>query len=169
MKKAGVVTAVLAAALAGPLAAAAQEAHVTSAATAKLEPFPNLPDCVKGAAVHGNPSTGPSTLLVRATARCRIPRHWHSANESLMFISGTGQITMQGQPRPDTLRPGSFAYVPAKHQHAFFCPTACSFFVGSDAAFDIHYVDPSGNEIPFEKAVPKAGAKPAGMAKKPEH
>ena len=169
MKIAGALLAVSAAALAGPLAAAAQEAHVANMATAKLEPFPNVPDCMRGSAVHGDPSKGPSTILVRGTAHCRVPRHWHTANESVMFVAGAAQMTMQGQPRPEILRPGSFAYVPGKHQHALTCTTNCSFFINADAAFDIHYVDDSGSEIPFEKAVPQTKARPAGTASKSEH
>jgi quercetin dioxygenase-like cupin family protein len=159
MKRAAVVLTVLAAALLGPLAAIAQEGHVAHAAGAKYEPFPNVPECVKGSVVHGDPATGPAIILIRGTAGCRIPRHWHTSNENVMLVSGSARIGMKGQPA-ETLRPGSYAFVPAKHQHEFACPTACSFFIAADGAFDIHYVDDAGNEIPPEKVLPKAKVKP---------
>ena len=39
------------------------------------------------------------------------------------------------------------------HAHSERCLTACSFYAVGDQAFDIHYIDASGNEIPFEQAV----------------
>jgi len=45
--------------------------------------------------------------------------------------------------------------MPSKHVHQFTCTSACSFFVNSDVAFDIHYVDASGQEIPPDKALDK--------------
>jgi hypothetical protein len=45
--------------------------------------------------------------------------------------------------------------MPGKHVHQFTCASACSAFVSSDAAFDIHYVDTSGAEIPPETALTK--------------
>jgi quercetin dioxygenase-like cupin family protein len=164
MKQAALALAVLCV-VAWPLAAAAQEGHVNHAAGSKFEPFPNVPDCMTGAVRQGDPGTGPSIILIRGTAGCRIPRHWHTPNETVMFVSGSAKVTMKGQ-SPETLRAGSYAYVPAKHQHDFACPAACSFFISADGPFDIHYVDDAGNEIPPEQALPKAKAKPAGTAKK---
>jgi quercetin dioxygenase-like cupin family protein len=165
MKQAGRALAVLAAALAWPVGLAAQEAHVTHVAGAKFAPFPNIPECVKGAVLQGDPGTGPSIILIRGMAGCRIPRHWHAATETLMFVSGAARLGMKGQPA-ETLRAGSYGVVPAKHPHDFACTAACSFFISADGPFDIHYVDDAGNEIPPEQALPKAKAKPAGAAKK---
>jgi len=164
MKHAAVALAVLCA-FAWPLAA--QEPHVTQAATGKYEPFPNVPECLKGAVQQGDPGTGPSIILIRGTAGCRVPRHWHTPNETILFVSGTARLGMKGQP-PETLRAGSYGYVPAKHAHEFSCTATCSFFLSADGPFDIHYVDDAGNEIPPEQALPKVKARPAGMAKKPK-
>jgi hypothetical protein len=43
--------------------------------------------------------------------------------------------------------------MPSKHIHQATCTSACTMFVSSDAMFDIHYVDASGQEIPPEKAL----------------
>lgn len=116
MKQAGRALAVLAATLAWPVGLAAQEAHVTHVAGAKFAPFPNIPECVKGAVLQGDPGTGPSIILIRGMAGCHIPRHWHAATETLLFVSGAARLGMKGQP-PETLRAGSYGVVPAKHQH----------------------------------------------------
>lgn len=52
-------------------------------------------------------------------------------------------------------RPGSYALLPTENVHQFTCSSACTAFVTSDAAFDIHYVDASGKEIPAEAALMK--------------
>jgi hypothetical protein len=45
--------------------------------------------------------------------------------------------------------------MPSKHVHQFTCTSACTAFVSSDAAFDIHYVDTDGKEIPPDTALAK--------------
>ena len=52
-----------------------------------------------------------------------------------------------------------YAMMPSKHVHRFTCMSACTGFVTSDAAFDIHYVDAGGKEIPPEAALGKKGRK----------
>jgi hypothetical protein len=54
-----------------------------------------------------------------------------------------------------TLGPGGYAMLPGKHVHQFTCSSACSAFVSSDEAFDIHYVDANGKEIPPDMAFKK--------------
>jgi len=51
--------------------------------------------------------------------------------------------------------PGGFAMTPGKHVHQFRCVSACSGFVNSNVAFDIHYVVAAGKEIPPEAALAK--------------
>lgn len=53
------------------------------------------------------------------------------------------------------LGPGGYGMMPSKHVHQFTCTSACSAFVSSDAAFDIHYVDASGAEISPDAALTK--------------
>ena len=54
--------------------------------------------------------------------------------------------------------------LPGKGVHQFTCVLACTFFLTSDGAFDIHYVDSEGKEIPPDQAL-KPMAKPAAMQK----
>jgi len=44
-------------------------------------------------------------------------------------------------------------HLTSKHVHQFTCVTACKLFLAIDAAFDIHYVDASGNEISPDDAL----------------
>ena len=144
--------------------AMAQNMTAVAPADQKFGPLPNFPDCAKGAVLHGDPGSDKgAVLMAKATAGCKIPWHWHTANEQLGIVSGT--TTMQekdGQPK--TLASGSYVFMPSKHQHEFICKTACSLFVASDGKFDIHYVDKDGKEISLADAS-KSG-KPAAAAKK---
>jgi hypothetical protein len=114
---------------------------------------------MKGAVLRGDPGAGPSIILIRGAAGCH-PAPLAHPNETVMFVSGTARVGMKDQ-AAETLRAGSSAYIPAKHQHDFACTAACSFFLSADGPFDIHYVDEAGNEIPMDKALPKPKAKPA--------
>ena len=71
-----------------------------------------------------------------------------------MIISGSAKVEMKGGSAA-TLGPGGYAMMPSKHVHQFTCATACSAFVNSDRAFDIHYMDAGGKEISPEVALPK--------------
>ncbi len=119
---------------------------------AKAVTPPNLPPCVKGVVLEGNPRTGPYVALSRETAGCRIPRHWHTADERAMWIRGEGTLELQGG-KPQALRSGSFYFIPSHHIHSTTCPTECEFFLSRAGAADIHYVGPDGNEISFEQAM----------------
>lgn len=118
----------------------------------KFEPGAGLPACVAKAVETGDPATGPSVLIVKAKSNCRVPWHWHTATENVMIVSGKAKLEMRGGSSA-TFGPGGFAMLPAKHVHQFTCLADCTFFIASDAAFDIHYVDASGVEITLEAAL----------------
>ena len=50
--------------------------------------------------------------------------------------------------------------MPGHHVHRATClgSTPCKVFLSSDAAFDIHWVDAAGQEIPLEAALKNAKA-----------
>ena len=56
---------------------AASEHRIVTPAEQKFVPFPNIPECAKGAVLHGDPNQGASTILVKSTGACTIPSHWH--------------------------------------------------------------------------------------------
>jgi quercetin dioxygenase-like cupin family protein len=133
----------------------AQEAGpmgVVSPAKSKFANLPGLPACMTVAVLHGDPTKGPSTLLLNFTAGCAVPWHWHMANESLVLVSGTGEAQMKdGQPM--AMKAGDFLFLPGEGIHRFSAKSAVYLYDMPDGAFDIHYVDAEGKEIPPEKAL----------------
>jgi quercetin dioxygenase-like cupin family protein len=112
----------------------------------KFGPVPGFPTCASGSVQNGDPTKGPSIILGKLEAGCSIPWHWHTPSEHLMMVTGTARAeTKDG--KPFTLRAGGFALMPSHHVHQFRCTTACTLYVYSDTAFDIHYVDAKGSEI----------------------
>ena len=150
--------------VAGP---ALQSAHAEDAAkpmysasaTAKFMNIPGLPTCMKASVLSGDPSKGAFLLLVKTATGCVIPWHWHTITESLMFVSGQGK----GETKDGTkvmLHAGDYLNLPGKGVHQFTCIAACTFFLFAGGAFDIHYVDAAGKEIPADEALKsKAKAK----------
>ena len=123
-----------------------------AAATSKFVTMPTVPACMTIAVQSGDPTKGGSTLLLKVKPGCVIPWHWHTANEHLMVVSGSGKAEMKDG-KPLSLKPGDFLLLPARGTHQFTASTNMEMFDVSDAAFDIHYVDASGKEIPVEKAL----------------
>jgi quercetin dioxygenase-like cupin family protein len=142
---------------------AQDKAGVTTAAASKFAALPGLPACATLSVQRGDPTKGAAVILAKATGGCVIPWHWHTATESLMFVSGKAKIEMKGAAAASA-GPGDYVYLPGKHQHQFTCGAGCTFFIVIDGAFDIHYVDKDGNEIPIDKAIPPA-KKPAAAGK----
>ena len=130
-------------------------------ADAKFAPFPGLPPCGPGSVLSGDPAKGPSIILAKAATGCTVPWHWHTANEHLMIVKGAVRLDMRNG-KPITIREGGYAMLPAKHLHQFVCTKSCLFYVHSDAALDIHYVDQQGKEIPVEQALKAVNKKGAG-------
>jgi quercetin dioxygenase-like cupin family protein len=123
---------------------------------------PDMPACATAAILRGNPRSGPAWVLLKLASGCRVPWHWHTANESLVVISGRGTLAMKDGP---SLRfaPGAYTSLPSHHAHQSSCSRTCLLFNAADAAFDIHYVDATGKEIPATKALKPA---PSGKGKK---
>ena len=120
----------------------------------KLRPMAGLPTCITMAVESGDPSKGSSVIVFKGTSGCSISWHWHTPTEHVMIVSGSAKVEMRGG-SSSTLGPGGYAMMPSKHVHQFTCTSACTAFVSSDAAFDIHYVDTDGKEIPPDTALAK--------------
>ena len=130
----------------------------STTATRKLANLPGLPTCAMASVESGDPSKGGSVIFAKAEPGCTVPWHWHTSTEQLMMVSGRAKVEMKDG-APAGLRPGDFLAMPSKHVHQFTCVTACTLFIGSDAAFDLHYVDASGKEIAPEEALKAKAAK----------
>ena len=121
---------------------------------------PDMPACATAAILRGNPRSGPAWVLLKLASGCRVPWHWHTANESLVVISGRGTLAMKDGP-PLRFAPGAYTSLPSHHVHQASCSRSCLLFNAADAAFDIHYVNATGEEISASKAL-----KPAAKKKK---
>jgi quercetin dioxygenase-like cupin family protein len=127
-------------------------------ASSKFVNLPGLPKCATASVQNGDPSKGAAVLLAKTSSGCVVPWHWHTASEQLMAVSGTGKVGMKDG-SPVTLHSGDYVFLSGKGVHEFTCVTACNFFIVTDGAFDIHYVDKDGKEIsPDEALKSKAGA-----------
>ncbi len=155
----------LAVALLAPLVAQSQDQMSYAAmASSKFMTLPMLPACMSISAQRGDPMKGAAVLLIKFKSGCVVPWHWHSANENLMMVSGKGKAEMKSG-GAHAMAMGDYLYLPAKQAHQFTCVSSCVVFDVIDGAFDIHYVDSEGKEIPPDQAL-KPMAKPAA-AKKP--
>jgi quercetin dioxygenase-like cupin family protein len=155
---------VLASALITPLAAQSpDQMPYAPLASTKFMTLPVLPSCMTVSAQRGDPMKGAAVLLLKFNSGCVVPWHWHTANENLMMVSGKGKSEMSGGAH--NMAMGDYLYLAGRQVHQFTCISSCLVFDVIDDAFDIHYVDKDGNEIPVEQAL-KTTAKPAA-AKEP--
>lgn len=129
----------------------------------KFAPVPNLPACATGAVEDGDPAKGESTLVTNFTPGCSVPWHWHTPTEIILVVSGTSRLDMKGSAKAAMLHAGDFATMPSHHVHQARCVSSvpCVLFIHSTAAFDIHYVNAAGDEIPMSEATKPAAHKPA--------
>lgn len=157
--------ALLACALAAALQAQnADQMPYASAAASKFMSLPVLPARMSLSAQRGDPMKGPAVLLLKFTSGCVVPWHWHTAAENLMMVSGKAKAEMKPG-GAHTLTAGDYLYLAGKQVHQFTCISSCVVFDVIDGAFDIHYVNSEGNEIPPEQALKPMAKAPA--AKKP--
>lgn len=131
-----------------------------NAAEMKFVTVPGLPTCAHGSVQKGDPTKEAFILYAKVAAKCSVPWHWHTANEHLMIVNGSAHVGMK-EGKPLTLQPGGFVMLPSRHVHEFRCERACSFYVYSDGAFDIHYVDGQGKELPPAEALKPLKETPA--------
>jgi quercetin dioxygenase-like cupin family protein len=153
--RAALVVLATAAAVGGSMPAPAADTDQMSALdprTLKYTTVPDMPDCATAAILRGDPRSGPAWVLLKLASGCRVPWHWHTANETLVVISGRGSLAMKDG-RPLKFVPGAYASLPSRHMHQASCARSCLLFSGADAAFDIHYVDANGEEISARKAL----------------
>ena len=100
--------------------------------------------CLSSATENGDPDTGPSTLILKAAPGCKVPWHYHTAEEQLIVTQGNVQAEMDGMSAA-TLESGGFAMMPSKVKHRFSCESKneCIMFVTFDRKYDIVWVKDS--------------------------
>jgi quercetin dioxygenase-like cupin family protein len=127
---------------------------VAPGSAAKFAAIPNAPKCFTIAVERGDPTKGASVILARFAPECVAPFHWHTPSETAMMVSGALELQMKDE-KAMVAHHGDYVYLPPHHIHRATCQGAapCLVFLVSDGAFDVHWVDAAGQEIPLETAV----------------
>lgn len=89
------------------------------------------------AVLHGDPSKDNADVFLKVPAGSELARHWHSSAERMVLVSGELTVTYDGQ-SPVTLKPGTYAYGPAKAPHTASCAKAapCVLFIAFNSPVD---------------------------------
>jgi hypothetical protein len=89
------------------------------------------------AVLHGDPAQPNADVFFRVPGRYDLPAHWHTSPERMVLVSGELHVSYDGQP-PAILRPGMYAYGPAKAVHRGRCASAdpCVLFIAFEGPVD---------------------------------
>lgn len=98
--------------------------------------------CLTSALENGDPNTGASTFILKATPGCIVPWHYHTAEEQLIVVHGHLMAEMESM-TATPLEDGGFAMMPSKVKHQFSCRSkeGCLLFVTFDRTYDIFWVN----------------------------
>jgi mannose-6-phosphate isomerase-like protein (cupin superfamily) len=100
---------------------------------------PFMPSGCELAALRGDPAQPNADMLLRVPAQSTIERHWHSSAERMVLIEGEMEVRYDNQ-GPVTLRPGTYAYGPARLPHSARCRSTvrCVLFIAFEGPVDAH-------------------------------
>lgn len=98
---------------------------------------PFLPEGCAIAVLHGDPTQDNVDVFFKVPANSNIPLHWHTSPERMVLVAGELHVTYDGQEMA-ILRPGTYAYGPAKRPHNGFCASAdpCVLFIAFESPLD---------------------------------
>ena len=96
-----------------------------------------LPQGCGIAVLHGDPAKGNFDVFLKVPAKSSIPLHWHTSPERMVLVAGELHVSYEGQ-KTAVLKPGSYAYGPAKRPHAGLCAstTPCILFIAFESPLD---------------------------------
>ena len=127
---------------------AAEKALTRTASDAQLEwgacpAF--LPAGCGIAVLHGDPAKDNADVFFKIPGKSTLPLHWHSSAERIILVGGELQLAYDGQDGV-TLKPGTYAYGPAKLAHSGTCVSAepCILFIAFETAVDAVPVESTG-------------------------
>ncbi|HSM10718.1 MAG TPA: cupin domain-containing protein [Lysobacter sp.] len=113
-------------------------AHTAKDPQLQWGPCPEfMPEGCAIAVLHGDPGQDNADVFFRVPAGAQIPLHWHTSAERMVLVEGELQVTYAGQ-EPVALRPGTYAYGPAKLAHEGRCgeAAACTLFIAFEQPVD---------------------------------
>lgn len=98
---------------------------------------PFLPKGCGIAVLHGDPAKDNVDVFFKVPAKSAIPLHWHTSAERMVLVAGELHVTYDGQKKA-VLKPGTYAYGPAKRPHKGFCASAvpCVLFIAFESPLD---------------------------------
>ena len=98
---------------------------------------PFLPEGCGIAVLHGDPAKDNVDVFLRIPAKSNLALHWHTSAERMILVAGELHVTYDGQ-KPVVLKPGSYAYGPAKRSHQGMCASAkpCVLFIAFESPLD---------------------------------
>jgi len=98
---------------------------------------PFLPQGCQIAVLQGDPGKPNADVFFKVPAKSKLPLHWHSSAERMVLVAGELHVTYEGQPKA-ILKPGSYAYGPAKLPHSGECASAvpCVLFIAFESPVD---------------------------------
>ena len=117
-----------------------EEAVTWTANDPKLEwgPCPAfLPKGCGIAVLHGDPARANVDVFLRVPGKSTLPLHWHTSAERMVLVAGELHVTYDGQKKA-VLKPGTYAYGPAKKPHKADCVGAaqCVLFIAFESPLD---------------------------------
>ena len=131
----------MAAAAASATSVAAQDVpQVRTAKDTDLKWGPCPPFLPKGCAIsvlNGDPAKRNADIFFKVPANSTLPRHTHTSAERMVLVSGELHVTYDGH-QTAVLKPGSYAYGPAKLPHKAECKNAgpCVLMIAFEAPVD---------------------------------
>jgi quercetin dioxygenase-like cupin family protein len=102
-----------------------------------------LPAGCQIAVLNGDPAQPNADVFFRVPAQSHIARHWHSSAERMVLVAGELEVSYDGA-ETVTLRPGTYAYGPARAPHEARCLSAepCVLFIAFEGPVDAIAGDP---------------------------
>lgn len=121
-------------------APAGEQALTRTADDATLKWGPCPPFLPKGcmiAVLHGDPAKDNVDVFLKVPGKSTLPLHWHTSAERMVLVAGELHVTYDGQKKA-VLRPGTYAYGPAKRPHKGFCASTrpCVLFIAFESPLD---------------------------------
>jgi mannose-6-phosphate isomerase-like protein (cupin superfamily) len=102
-----------------------------------------LPKGCEISVLHGDPAKHNADIFLKVPANSTLARHWHTSAERMVLVSGELHVTYDAH-KTAVLKPGTYAYGPAKLPHKAECKNAgpCVLFIAFEGAVD---AVPGGN------------------------
>jgi quercetin dioxygenase-like cupin family protein len=96
-----------------------------------------LPEGCRIAVLHGDPAKANVDVFFKVPAKAKLPLHWHTSAERMVLVAGELRVTYEGE-AATVLKPGTYAYGPARRPHSGFCVSAvpCVLFIAFESPVD---------------------------------